>query len=58
VCLNSVVIACVLNESKGHWLLFNALMTIINLIVAMESQLDPFVDGVKHVTNLMLNSRC
>jgi hypothetical protein len=30
-CLNLVVFACVLNQFKGHWLLSNALMTIIML---------------------------
>lgn len=34
-----------LNQSKGHWLLSNALLIIINLIVAMESQPNSFVDG-------------
>jgi hypothetical protein len=33
-CLNMVVIAYVLNQSKGHWLLFDALVIVINLIVA------------------------
>jgi len=45
-CLHLVVIAYVLNQSKGYWLLFDALMTVINLIMAMEFQLDPkFVNG-------------
>jgi hypothetical protein len=35
----------VLNQSKGHWLLSNALLIIINLIVAIESQPDSFDDG-------------
>lgn len=39
-------------------MIFNALVTIINLILAMEFQPNPFANGVKHVTNLMLNSRC
>jgi hypothetical protein len=44
--LNLVVTAYVLNQSKGHWLLSDALVTVINLIMAMEFQLDPmFVDG-------------
>jgi hypothetical protein len=37
--------ACVLNQSKRHWLLFDALVTIINSILAMEFQPHPFVDG-------------
>ncbi len=45
ICLNLVVSTCVLNQSKGHWLLFDALVTIINLILAMEFQPNPFVDG-------------
>ncbi len=44
-CMNLMVIACVLNQSTDHWLLLDVLMTIINLIMAMESQLDPLVDG-------------
>jgi hypothetical protein len=45
MCLNVVVISCVLNQSRAHWLLFDALVTTINLIMAMEFQQDPFVDG-------------
>jgi hypothetical protein len=45
--LNLVVITCVLNQSRSHGLLSNVLMTIINLIVAMKSQLDPLVDGIE-----------
>jgi ABC-type xylose transport system permease subunit len=45
-CLIMVVTAYVLNQSKGHWLLSNALITVINLIMAMEFQLDPkFANG-------------
>jgi hypothetical protein len=45
-CLNMVVTAYVLNQSNGHWLLSNALVTIMNLIMAMEFQLYPkFVNG-------------
>jgi len=44
-CLNLVVIACVLNQSRGHWLLFDVLMTKINVVVAMESQPNSLVDG-------------
>ncbi len=45
VCLNPMVIACVLNKSRGHWLLSDALVTEINVIVAMEFQVNSFVDG-------------
>jgi hypothetical protein len=34
-----------LNQSKGHWLLFDALVITINLISAMEFQPNPSVDG-------------
>jgi hypothetical protein len=40
-----MVTACVLNQLWGHWLLFNVLVITINLIMAMESQLDSLVDG-------------
>jgi hypothetical protein len=40
-----MVSPCVLNQSRGHQLLSNALVTVINLIMAMEFQLDPFIDG-------------
>jgi hypothetical protein len=44
-CMNLLVTTCVLNQSRGHWLLLDVLVTIINLIMAIESQLDPLVDG-------------
>lgn len=45
-CLIMVVTTYVLNQSKGHWLLFDALMIVINLIMAMEFHLDPkFANG-------------
>jgi len=47
--------ACVMNQSKGHWLLFDALSIAINLIVALESKLDLLAKGVKHLIYLMLN---
>ncbi len=34
-----------LNQSRGHWLLFDALVTTINLILAMEFQPNPSIDG-------------
>jgi hypothetical protein len=42
--LNFVVMACVLNQSKGHLLFLDALTTIMNLIVPMESKANPLVD--------------
>ncbi len=44
-CLNHVVTTCVFNQSRGHWLLSNALAIVINLIVVMEFETDPLVDG-------------
>jgi hypothetical protein len=58
MCLNAVVISCVLNQSKVHWLLFDALVTTINFIMAMEYQQDPLLMGVKYVISLMLSSIC
>jgi len=43
--LNHVVTTCILNQSRGHWLLSNALATMINLIMVMEFEIDPLVDG-------------
>jgi hypothetical protein len=56
-CLNRSLVmnACVMNQSKGHWLLFDALSIAINLIVALESKLDLLAKGVKHLIYLMLN---
>jgi hypothetical protein len=34
-----------LNQFRGHWLFLDALTTIINLIVAMESKANPLVDN-------------
>ncbi len=45
VCLNLVVITCVLNQSRGHWILFDVLVIEINVIMAMESQPNSLVDG-------------
>jgi len=36
-CLNLVVSACVMNQSKGHWLLLNALTIAIALTMFMEA---------------------
>jgi hypothetical protein len=43
--LNLMVTTCVLNQSKGHWLLFDVSMITINLIVAMEFQPNSLIDG-------------
>jgi hypothetical protein len=51
--LNHVVSACVMNQSKGHGLLFDALSTIINLTMALEFEPNPL--AMKHLINLMLN---
>jgi hypothetical protein len=48
-----IVIACfesngeyiVLNQSRGHQLLYDVLMITVNLIVAIEFQPDSLVDG-------------
>jgi hypothetical protein len=45
ICLNPMVTKCVMNLCKRHWLLSYVLATAINLIMAMEIELDPFVDG-------------
>ncbi len=44
-CLNLVVITSMMNQSRRQWLLFDVLATTINLNMAMEIELDPFVDG-------------
>jgi hypothetical protein len=46
-----------LNQSRGHWLLFDALATTINLILAMEFQPKPFVDG-SEACDQLLSSVC
>ncbi len=43
--LNFMVTTCVMNYSKGHQLLSNALVSIINLIIDMKYKLNPFFDG-------------
>jgi hypothetical protein len=37
--LNLVAYACVMNQSRGHWLLSNALTISITLTMEMEAQL-------------------
>jgi hypothetical protein len=43
--LNHVATTCILNQSRSHWLLSNALATMINSIMVMEFETDPLVDG-------------
>jgi hypothetical protein len=43
-CLH-VVTTCILNQSRGHWLLSNALAIVSNLIVVMEFETNPLVNG-------------
>jgi hypothetical protein len=43
-----VLTTCVMNQFGGHWLLLVVLATIINLIVAVEFEVDPIVN--KNVT--------
>jgi len=38
--VNHVATTCVMNWSRGHWLLSNALMTPIALIVYMEAKFE------------------
>jgi hypothetical protein len=45
-CLNVMVTACVMNQSKGHWLLLNALAIVIILIVVMQFEANP-LDGIE-----------
>jgi hypothetical protein len=44
-----VVIACAMNQSQGHWLMSNALITCINLTQTMEIEMGQVVD----VTNVL-----
>jgi hypothetical protein len=37
--LNLIVFACVMNQSRGHWLLSNALTICITFTMEMEAQL-------------------
>ncbi len=53
--LKHVVSACVMNQSEGHGLLFDALSTIIDLTMALKFELNPLLMAVKHLINLMLN---
>ncbi len=57
-CMNLLVTACVLNQSRGHWLLLDVSVAIINLIMAIESNYILLLMGVKLVISLMLSSKC
>jgi hypothetical protein len=46
-CLNSVVLARVMNQSEGHWLLSDTLTTTIALIINMETTLLLLSNGFK-----------
>jgi len=38
-CLNPMVVACVMNQSHGHWLLFNALTTTMILVIKFQVEM-------------------
>ncbi len=38
-CLNPMVIACVMDQSRDHQLLFNVLITTITLIIKLQTKL-------------------
>jgi hypothetical protein len=42
--LNCVVIACVMNQSQGHWQLFDVLNTCINLKLTLEVEVGHAID--------------
>ncbi len=50
--LNHVVSACVMNQSRGHWLLLNALTIAIALPMNMKLSYCNFIVGLKSLTNL------
>ncbi len=45
--LNLVVIACVMNKSRGYWLLFDVLITYIVPTVNMEAEFEQDLNGIK-----------
>lgn len=55
-CLNYIVSTCVMNHSRGHWLLSDALTIIITLIVNMEATLLPLFGGPGILTHLKVRS--
>jgi hypothetical protein len=46
-CLNSIVLACVMNQSRSYWLLSDALTMIITFTINMEATLFPFSSGLE-----------
>jgi hypothetical protein len=44
-CMNLVVNACVMNQSRGHWLLLDALITTVNISLNMEVEVLGLGDG-------------
>jgi hypothetical protein len=46
-CMNPIVSACVMNQSRRHWLLSNALTTTINISRNMEAEVMGLGDGFK-----------
>jgi hypothetical protein len=55
-CLNPIVSTCVMNQSRGHWLLSNALTIVIALIVNMETTLLPLFGGLEILIHLKVKS--
>ncbi len=45
--LNLIVFACVMNQSRGHWLLSDALTMAITFTMEMEAQLLELFVGLK-----------
>jgi hypothetical protein len=54
-CLNRIVSTFVMNQSRGHWLLLDALTIVITLIVNMEATL-PLFGGLGILTHLKVRS--
>jgi hypothetical protein len=54
--LNHVVLACVMNQFKGDWLLLDALTTHITFIMNMDLNSSSFLVGLKSGTFLGLKS--
>jgi hypothetical protein len=44
-CLKSIISACVMNQSRSHWLLSDALTMTITFTINMEATLFPFSNG-------------
>ncbi len=43
--MNKVIITYVMNHSRGHWLLFDALNTCINLTLILEVEVGHGIDA-------------